>query len=83
MRLNNVKTFKKVVIYGALNYKCFSIKVEPSEFDNLKATTVTVDYIAIYDTFVSIFCNLNDIGTQELISKARKMGLEVKFYLEV
>lgn len=80
MRLNNVKTVKKVVIYGALNYKCFSIKVEPPEFDDLKATTVTVDYIVIYDTFVSIFCNLNDIGTQELILKAQKIGIEVKFY---
>lgn len=80
MRLNNVETTKKVSIYGALNYKCFSIKVEPSEFDNLKATNVTVDYIAIFDTFVTIFCSINDIGTQELISKARKMGIEVKFY---
>lgn len=85
MRLNNVEilnveTVKKVVIYGGLNYECFKIKVEPSEFDNLKATIVTVDYIAIYDTCVSIFCNINDIGTQELISKARKMGIEVKFY---
>lgn len=83
MRLNNVETVKKVIIYGVLNYKCFKIKVEAPEFNNLKATTVTVDYIAIYDTFVSIFCSINDIGTQELISKARKMGLEVKFYLEV
>lgn len=81
MRLNNVKTVKKVVIYGALNYKCFSIKVEPSEFDVLKATTVTVDDIAIYDTFVSIFCSLNDIGIQELILKAQKIGIEVKFYI--
>lgn len=80
MRLNNVETVKKVIIYGALNYECFKIKVEPPEFNNLKATTVTVDYIAISDTFVSIFCSINDIGTQELISKARKMGLEVKFY---
>lgn len=80
MRLNNVKTVKKVVIYGTLNYKCFSIKVDPSEFDNLKATTVTVDYIAIYDTFISIFCSLNDIGAQELILKAQKIGIEVKFY---
>lgn len=80
MRLNNVETVKKVIIYGALNYKCFKIKVEPSEFDNLKATNVTVDYIAIYHTFVSIFRTINDIRTQELISKARKTGLEVKFY---
>lgn len=80
MRLNNVETVKKVVIYGALNYKCFSIKVEPPEFDVLKATIVTVDYIAIYDTFVSIFCSLNDTGTQELILKAQKIGIEVKFY---
>ena len=70
----------KVAIYGALNYKCFSIKADPSEFDNLKATNVTVDYIAIFDTFVTIFCSINDIGTQELISKARKTGIEVKFY---
>lgn len=81
MRLNNVKTVKKVVIYGALNYICFSIKVESSEFDVLKATNVTVDDIAIYDTFVSIFCSLNDIGTQELILKAQKIGIEVKFYI--
>lgn len=81
MRLNNVKTVKKVVIYGALNYKCFSIKAEPAEFDVLKATTVTVDSIVIYDTFVSIFCSLNDIGTQELILKAQKIGIEVKFYV--
>lgn len=80
MRLNNVETTKKVAIYGALNYKCFSIKADPSEFDNLKATNVTVDYIAIFDSFVTIFCVINDIGTQELISKARKMGIEVKFY---
>lgn len=80
MRLNNVETVRKVIIYGALNYKCFKIKVEPSEFNNLKATTVKVDYIAIFDTFVSILCSINDIGTQELISKARKMGLEVEFY---
>lgn len=81
MRLNNVVTVKKVIIYGALNYKCFRIKVDPLKFNNLKATTVEVDYISIYDTFVSIFCIINDIGTQELISKARKMGLEVKFYV--
>lgn len=80
MRLNNVETVKKVIIYGALNYECFKIKAEPSEFNNLKTTIVTVDYIAIFDTFVSIFCNINDIGTPELISKAQKMGLEVKFY---
>lgn len=80
MRLSNVETVKKVAIYGALNYKCFSIKAEPSEFNELKATNVTVDYIAIFDTFVTIFCSINDIGTPELISKARKMGLEVKFY---
>ena len=80
MRLNNVETVKKVIIYGALNYECFKINVDPTEFDNLKATTVTVDYIIICYTFVSIFCSINDIGTQELISKARKMGLEVKFY---
>lgn len=81
MRLNNVDTVKKVIIYGTLNYKCFKIELKPTEFDNLKATIVTVDNIAIYNTFVSIFCAINDIGAQELISKARKMGLEVKFYV--
>lgn len=80
MRLNNIATVKKVDIYGAINFRCFSIKVDPFEFDSLKKIDVEVDDIAIHDTSVSIFCTINYSGSQELILKAQKMGLEVKFY---
>lgn len=80
MRLNNIATVKNVVIYGAINFRCFSIKVDPFEFDILKKIDVGVDDIAIHDRSVSIFCTINYSELSELILKAQKMGLEVKFY---
>lgn len=82
MRLCNINIVdgKKVTIYGALNYRCFSIKCSADEFKELKETGVLIAEVSIYDTFVSIECNVNAERTAELISKALKMGIKVTYY---
>ena len=80
MKLFNIKTVKKVIIYGALNNKCFSIKTTPYEFEELKKTGVLVEDISVYDTFISITCRVNTERTQDLILKAQDMSIQVKYY---
>lgn len=80
MRLINIKTVKKTIIYGALNGKCFSIKTTPDEFEELKKTGVLVEDISVYDTFISITCCVNSERTQDLILKARDMGVQVNYF---
>lgn len=80
MRLNNVKTVKKAIIYGALKNKCFSIKATPAEFEELKKTGVLVEDISVYDTFISITCRVNSERSQDLILKAQDMCIQVKYY---
>ena len=80
MRLFNVKTVKKVVIYGAINYRCFSIRCTSDEFEELKKTGVLIAEVSIYDTFVSIECNVNTERTADLISKALSMGIQITYY---
>lgn len=76
----NVVDGFKVTIYGALNYRCFSIKCSADEFKELKKTGVLIGEVSIYDTFVSIECNVNAERTADLISKALKMGIKVTYY---
>lgn len=81
MRLNNINVHeKRVNIFGALNYQVFSIKCSADEFKNLKEAGVLIAEVTIYDTFVSIECNVNAKRTADLISKALKMGIKVKYY---
>lgn len=80
MKLFNIKTVKKAIIYGALNNKCFSIKTTPYEFEELKKTGVLVEDISVYDTFISITCRVNGERTQDLILKAQDMSIQVKYY---
>lgn len=80
MRLFNVKTVKKVMIYGAINYRCFSIACTPDEFEVLKKTGVLIEEISVYDTFISVTCSVNSERTQDLILKAQDMGIQVKYY---
>ena len=80
MRLINIKTVKKAIIYGALNCKCFSIKTTPDEFEELKKTGVLVEDISVYDTFISITCCVNSERTQDLILKAQDMCIQVYYY---
>lgn len=80
MRLFNVKTVKKVVIYGAINYRCFSIKCSANEFEELKKTGVLIDDISVYDSFTSISCPVNAERSQDLISKAISMGIQITYY---
>lgn len=80
MRLINIKTVKKAIIYGALNNKCFAIKATPCEFEVLKETGVLVENISVYDTFISITCCVNTERTQDLILKAQDMGIQVKYF---
>lgn len=82
MRLINVKTTKKVMIYGALNYRCFTIKCTPDEFEELKKTGVLIDDISVYDSFISISCPVNAKRTQDLIEKTLQKGIKVKFHSE-
>lgn len=76
----NVVDSYKITIYGALNYRCFSIKCSADEFKELKKTGVLIAEVSIYDTFVSIECNINSERTADLISKALKMGIKVTYY---
>lgn len=77
--INVVGSFK-VTIYGSLNYTCFAIKCTADEFKELKETGVLIAEVSIYDTFVSIECNVNAQRTADLISKALKMGIKVTYY---
>ena len=76
----NVVDGFKITIYGALNYSCFSIKCSADEFNELKKTGVLIAEVSIYDTFVSIECNVNAKRTQDLISKAVSMGIQITYY---
>lgn len=80
MRLFNVNTVKKVMIYGAINYRCFSIISTPDEFEELKKTGVLIDDISVYDSFISINCAVNAKRSQDLISKAISMGIQIRYY---
>ena len=80
MRLFNVKTVKNVMIYGAINYRCFSIACSPDEFEELKKTGALIVDISVYDTFISISCSVNAKRSQDLILKARDMGIQVKYF---
>lgn len=80
MRLFNVKTVKKVMIYGAINYRCFRIACTPDEFEELKKTGVLIVDISVYDSFISISCSVNAKRSQDLILKAQDMGIQVKYY---
>lgn len=80
MRLFNVKTVKKVMIYGAINYRCFSIRCTADEFENLKKTGVLIDDISVYDSFISIGCAVNAKRSQDLISKALSMGIQITYF---
>lgn len=80
MRLFNVKTVKKVMIYGAIDYRCFSIACTHLEFEELKKTGVLIVDISVYDSFISISCAVNAERSQDLILKARDMGVQVKYY---
>ncbi len=80
MRLFNVKTVKKVMIYGAINYRCFSIACTPDEFEELKKTGVLIVDISVYDSFISISCSVNAKRSQDLILKAQDMGIQVKYF---
>lgn len=80
MRLFNVKTVKNVMIYGAINYRCFSIACTPTEFEELKKTGVLIVDISVYDSFISISCSVNAKRSQDLILKAQDMGIQVKYF---
>lgn len=80
MRLFNIKTVKKVMIYGAINYRCFSIKCTADEFEELKKTGALIDDISVYDSFISISCSVNTERSQDLISKALNMGIQITYY---
>lgn len=80
MRLFNVKTVKNVRIYGAINYRCFSIACTSVEFEELKKTGVLIDDISVFDSFISISCSVNAERSQDLILKAQDMGIQVKYY---
>lgn len=67
-------------IYGALNYKCFSIKCCANEFKDLKKTGVLISEVFIYDKLVLIECNVNAKRSQDLISKAISMGIQITYY---
>ena len=77
--INIVEGFN-VNIYGALNYKCFSIKCSANEFKELKQTGVLISEVFIYDKLVLIECNVNAKRTQDLISKAISMGIQITYY---
>lgn len=80
MRLFNVKTVKKVMIYLAINYRFYSFQCTPAEFDELKKTGVLVDDISVYDGFISIGCAVNAERSQDLITKALSMGIQITCY---
>lgn len=81
MRLFNVKTVKTVMIYGAINYRVFTIKCTSDEFEELKKTGVLIDDISVYDSFISISCPVNTKRSQDLIAKALSMGIQIKYHI--
>lgn len=82
MRLHEINIVEgfKVTIYGALNYRCFSIKCSAGEFKELKQTGILIEEVSIYDTFVSIECKVNAERSQDLITKAVSMGIQITYY---
>lgn len=82
MRLHEINIVEgfKVTIYGALNYRCFSIKCSAGEFKELKQTGILIEEVSIYDTFVSIECKVNTERSQDLITKAVSMGIQITYY---
>lgn len=82
MKLKDIHVVEgfNVYIYGALNYRCFSIKCSTDEFKQLKKTNVLIAEASIYNTFVIIDCNINAERTADLITKALQMGIKVKFH---
>lgn len=79
MKLNKINTIKKAIIFGSHNNRCFSIKTTPDVFEELK-TGVLIDDISVYDSFISISCAVNAEGSQDLISKAISMGIQITYY---
>lgn len=77
--INIVEDFN-LNIYGALNYKCFSIKCSAIEFKELKQTGVLISEVYIYNKLVLIECNVNAKRSQDLISKAISMGIQITYY---
>lgn len=77
--INIVEDFN-LNIYGALNYKCFSIKCSAIEFKELKQTGVLISEVFIYNKLVLIECNVNAKRSQDLISKAISMGIQITYY---
>lgn len=77
--INIVEGFN-INIYGALNYKCFSVKCSANEFKDLKKTGVLISEVFIYDKLVLIECNINAKRSQDLISKAISMGIQITYY---
>lgn len=77
--INIVEGFN-INIYGALNYKCFSVKCSANEFKDLKKTGVLISEVFIYDKLVLIECNVNAKRSQDLISKAISMGIQITYY---
>lgn len=69
-----------VYIYGALNYRCFTIKCSSDEFHQLKKTGVLIASFCVYNTFVIIDCAINAERSRDLIAKALQMGIKVKFH---
>lgn len=69
-----------VNIYGALNYRCFTIKCSADEFKELKDTGILIAGVSIYDKLVLIECNVNAKRTADLIAKALKMGIKVTYF---
>lgn len=80
MRLFNVKTVKNVMIYGSINYRCFSIACSPDEFEELKKTGVLIVDISDYDSFISISCAVNAKRSEDLITKAVSMGIQITYF---
>lgn len=82
MRLSEINIIEgfNVYIYGALNYRCFSIKCSTDEFEELKKTGVLIAEASIYNTFVIIDCDINAERTADLIAKALKMGIKVIYH---
>lgn len=76
----NIVEGVNVNIYGALNYRCFSIKCSADEFKELKDTGILIAEVSIYDKLVLIECNINAKRTADLIAKALKMGIKVTYY---
>lgn len=81
MKLKDIHVVEgfNVYIYGALNYRCFSIKCSTDEFKKLKKTDVLIAETSIYNTFIIIDCDINAERTADLIKKAIQMGIKVKF----